>query len=79
MSKSQSKRIPDSQLEQFRKRNTIKVAIVGSKAYWVENNTFYETDVVGGQIDRPSAKPIDASSLSSKQIRMLMTVLDNIS
>lgn len=71
--------IPDSQLEQFRKEHTVKVAIIGDKAYWVHNNVFYETDVVDGEIDKTSSKPIDADTLSTKQVRMLMDVLDSIS
>lgn len=71
--------IPDSQLEQFRKKNTVKVAIIGRKAYWVHENVFYETDVIDGHIDNTSAKPIDASKLTTKQVRMLMDVLDSIS
>jgi hypothetical protein len=71
--------IPDSQLEQFRKEYTVKVAIIGDKAYWVHNNVFYETDVVDGEIDKTSSKPIDADTLSTKQVRMLMDVLDSIS
>ena len=73
------KSIPDSQLEQFRKKNTVKVAIIGRKAYWVHDNVFYETDVVDGEIDNMSAKPIDASKLTTKQVRLLMNVLDSIS
>lgn len=71
--------IPDSQLEQFRKKNTVRIAIIGDKAYWVHDNTFYETDVVDGEIDRESSRPIDTSKLSIKQVRMLMNVLDSIS
>jgi hypothetical protein len=72
-------KIPDSQLEQFRKKNTIRIAIIGDKAYWVYDNTFYETDVVDGEIDREASRPIDTNKLSIKQVRMLMDVLDSIS
>lgn len=72
-------KIPDSQLEQFRKKNTVRIAIIGDKAYWVYDNTFYETDVVDGEIDRDSSRPIDTNKLSIKQVRMLMDVLDSIS
>lgn len=71
--------MPDSQLEQFRKRNTIKVAIIGEKAYWVHNNIFYETVVVDGEIDNGNAKPIDTTNMSTRQVRLLMDVLDRIS
>lgn len=69
----------DSQLEQFRKKNTIKVAIIGEKAYWVHDNTFYETSVVDGEINNSDATPINADNLSTKEVRMLMDILDSIS
>ena len=74
-----SPKIPNSQLEQFRKKNTIKVAIVEDKAYWVHNNAFYEAKVIDGEIDNSTAEKIDASNMSSSKIRMLMSVLDSIS
>jgi hypothetical protein len=67
-----------SQLDQIRKKNVIKVAIIGDKAYWVHNNTFYESDIVDGYIDNSAAKPIDAHSLSKKEFNKLLSVLDNI-
>jgi hypothetical protein len=63
----------------MRSKNTVKIAIIGNKAYWVHDNVFYETDIIDGEMDRSSSKPIDASSLSTKQVRMLMDVLDSIS
>lgn len=68
-----------SQLQKIREKHTIKIAIIGSKAYWVYDNTFYETSVVNGMIDNQGAKPVDTSRLSNKEVRMLMDVLDNIS
>jgi hypothetical protein len=67
-----------SQLEKIREKNTVKVAIVGDKAYWVHENTFYESDIVNGHIDNSAARPIDAHKLSSKQLKNLLDILDNI-
>lgn len=66
-------------MQKIREKHTIKIAIIGSKAYWVYNNTFYETNVVDGMVDNQGAKPIDTSNLSNKEVKMLMDVLDNIS
>jgi len=69
----------DSQLEKVRKKNVIKVAIIGDKAYWVHNNTFYQSNIVNGYIDNEGASPIDAHNLSKKELDNLLKVLDNIS
>jgi hypothetical protein len=68
----------DSQLEKVRKKNIVKVAIVGDVAYWVHNNTFYRSNIINGYIDNEGAIPIDAHSLSKKELDNLLKVLDNI-
>jgi hypothetical protein len=67
-----------SQLQQLRKNSIIRVAVVDNKAYWVHNNTFYESDIVDGCIDNDAARPIDAIKLSSNEIDDLLEILDNI-
>ena len=68
----------ESQLDKIRKKNTIKVAITDDKAYWVYDNTFYESDVVDGHIDNENARPVDAHNLSSKELTDLLIILDGI-
>jgi hypothetical protein len=68
----------DSQLEKIRKKNIVKVAIIGDKAYWVHNNTFYQSNIINGYIDNEGASPIDAHNLSKKELDNLLKVLDNI-
>lgn len=67
-----------TQLEKIREKNTIRVAVVGKKAYWVHENTFYESDIINGHIDNSAARPIDAHKLSSKELNNLLNILDNI-
>lgn len=68
-----------SQLEKIRKKNIIRVAIIGRKAYWVHENIFYETNIINGSIDNDGAKAIDAYSLSDRELSRLLKILDNIS
>lgn len=74
-----SDRQVDSQLEVLRKKNIIRVGMVGNKAYWVHDNIFYESDVVNGYIDNMAARPVDAYNLTGNQLRRLLEILDNIS
>lgn len=71
--------IPQSQLDRIRKNSIVRVAIIGEKAYWVHDNTFYETDIIDGYIDNENAKPVDAFKLSDKEFVKLLMILDNIS
>ena len=56
----------------------LKVAIVEDKAYWVVNNTLYEADVVGEEIMKEEARPVDAFDMDFKEVTKMMTILDNI-
>lgn len=67
-----------TQLDKLRRKNVIKIKVLGDKAYWVHNNTFYEGSVVNGLIDREAAKPIDAYKLSPREFSALLDILDNI-
>lgn len=67
-----------TQLEKIREENTVRVAIVGDKAYWVQSNTFYESDVIDGLIDTDATRAVDAHKLSKKEIVQLLEILDQI-
>jgi hypothetical protein len=69
---------PKSQLDRIRKKNIIRVAIIQKKAYWVHQNVFYVADVIDGEIDNDAAKPIDAHTLSQKQLDKLLSILDSL-
>ena len=69
---------PKSQLDRIRRKNIIRVAVVEKKAYWVHENVFYEAEVVDGQINNENAKPIDAHSLTQKELNKLLMILDSM-
>ena len=57
----------------------VTVAMVNGKAYWVWENTMWETDVDdNGEPDRATARPIDTDDMSFQQIKMHMAILDSI-
>lgn len=55
----------------------IRVAVYEDKAYWVHDNVFYESEVTR-EPDFDTARPIDVSSLSSKDMKELFGVLDEL-
>lgn len=69
---------PKSQLDRIRRKNIIRVAIVEKKAYWVHENVFYEAEIVNGQINNENAKPINALSLTQKELNKLLMILDSM-
>lgn len=60
-------------------KEEIKVAVIGNKAYWVQNNTFYQTIVKeNGEIDHSLAIPVDVTNITEEEANRLMDILDNI-
>ena len=56
----------------------ISVAIVENQAYWVVDNTFYVAEVVDGEIDKTSSRPIDPFTMSGSEIKKMLFILDNL-
>lgn len=57
----------------------VSVAVIEDKAYWVVDNIFYQADIVDGEIDKTSSRPVDAFKMSSKEINKMLFILDNLS
>jgi hypothetical protein len=56
----------------------VSVAVIQDKAYWVINNIFYQADVIDGEIDRSSSKPINAFDMSYRDVTKMLFILDNL-
>lgn len=68
----------ETQMDKIRKKNIIRVAIVNDKAYFVHENTFYTAALINGEVDRSSASPINAFDISKREMKMLLSILDNM-
>jgi hypothetical protein len=55
----------------------IRAAIYDTKAFWVHDNIFYESDVLR-EPDWSTAKPIDTMKLSDKSLSNLLKILDDL-
>jgi hypothetical protein len=56
----------------------VSVAVVDDKAYWVVDNAFYEAELIDGEIDKTTSKPINAFDMSKKDIHKMLYILDNL-
>lgn len=71
------KKIDDHYFSEEDDQDIVRVAVYNEKAYWVYENTFYESDVVR-EPDFTTARPIDTMSLSPKQLNELLVILDEL-
>lgn len=67
-----------SQAEMHSERNTIKVIFIENEAYWVSNNVFYAAEVIDGNVEMETAKPINTENMTKKEIDQLLFILDNL-
>lgn len=70
--------VEEAEKEMEKDSEGISVALIEDKAYWVVNNTFYQADVVDGQVDRDTSKPIDAFAMSAGDLAKMLYILDNL-
>lgn len=57
----------------------VEVAIINNKAYWIKNNTVYTSKVDEfGDIDIKNATKVDVFSLSNKEMKFLMKIVDSL-
>ncbi len=70
---------PSQQSRQKYNPDRIKVVVVGDRAYWIQNNTFYQTVVTeDGEIDQSLAIPIDTTNMKQEDMDRLMLILDDL-
>jgi hypothetical protein len=67
----------DLSIEDDENHHIIRAAIYDSKAFWVHDNIFYESDVIR-EPDWSTAKPIDTMKLSQKSLSNLLKILDDL-
>jgi hypothetical protein len=68
-----------SQMQKILQENSVSVAIINNKAYWVRDNTFYTAKINEvGMIDTDNAEAIDVFSLTEREMKNLLNILDSI-
>jgi hypothetical protein len=68
-----------SQIGKIIDKQSVSVAIVNNKAYWVFDNTFYSASIkTDGEIDTDNALPVDVFSASKKEAVSLLKILDSL-
>lgn len=67
-----------SQIKKYEDSNRIDVLVMGDQAYWVSNNVFYTGEVIDGQIDHDTTKPIDILNMKKEEIDKMLFILDSL-
>ena len=67
-----------SQLNKYKEDKMIKVVVIQDKAYWVSNNKFYVADAIEGNPIQETAKELDTQTMSDKEIKRMLFILDSL-
>lgn len=67
-----------TQITKRTEENAVRIIAVDDMAYWVVDNVFYVADIVDNQPDLSTARPIDTSNMSKKDIDKMLFILDNL-
>lgn len=67
-----------TQLQKRIDANNLKVLMIEDEAYWVVDNIFYVAKADEGIVIPETAKPVNTSNMSTKDINRLLFILDNL-
>ena len=67
-----------SQLTKHKKRDTIRVVILGNNAYWVSENIFYMANAVNGKVLPETSKPVDIENMPKQELNKMLSILDTL-
>jgi hypothetical protein len=67
-----------TQLQKRIDADSLKVLMIEDEAYWVVDNIFYVAKADEGIVIPETAKPVNTSNMSTKDINRLLFILDNL-
>jgi hypothetical protein len=67
-----------SQMQQYEEKNRIDVLVIDDEAYWISNNVFYRGEIVDGQIDHDTTKPVDTQNMKQTEIDKMLFIIDSL-
>lgn len=67
-----------TQSQAFESAHTLKVIFSDSKAYWIKDNSFYEANVINGEIDNSTAKTVDTINMDKVELDKIIFIVDKL-
>ena len=70
--------LPPSQSSKHYDKIFTRILIDGDNAYWIKDNTFYTGQVVDGDVDKESAKPVDTMAMDKVQLDKMIGIIETL-
>jgi hypothetical protein len=76
MLKPRRKRVSQSTKEQA--KNTLRILVVDSQAYWIKNHAVYSSEIIDGMIDEESTKVVDIMGMDKVELDKMIFIIDKL-
>lgn len=68
----------DTQATRFFDSRHTTVALVEDKAYWIEDNTLFETEIIDGDFEKESAKRVDTMTMDKLELNKIIYIVEQL-
>ena len=68
----------DTQATRFFDSKHTTVALVEDKAYWIEDNVLFETEIVDGNFEKESAKRVDTMTMDKLELNKIIYIVEQL-
>jgi hypothetical protein len=59
-------------------KNKQRMIFTEDKAYWIKDNTFYEAEVVDGEIDKNTTKVVDTMTMNKVELDKMVFIVQKL-
>lgn len=67
-----------TQSTEYDLKNKIRVVFTDNKAYWIKNNTFYQADLVNGEVDDSTTKVVDTMTMDKVELDKMIFIVQKL-
>lgn len=75
---SDRKPVRDTQASLHLEKSQVKVVIHNNTAYWIQNEKFLTADVVNGNVDPSTTRPVDTMSMDSVELNNISLIVQKL-
>lgn len=68
----------DTQATRFFDSRSTTVALIEDKAYWIEDNVLFETEVIDGDFQKEFAKKVDTMTMDKLELNKISYIVEKL-
>jgi hypothetical protein len=68
----------DTQATRFFDSLYVRIAMFGDKAYWISENSVFETDIIDGNFEKENGKKVDTMTMDKVELDKIMHIVQQL-